>query len=370
MAVNGVEIRLGQVWRDIGGKHWRIAEYLPGQAGCWRIVGENPTGGIGYVNDQGCLSPSNVPVLDKLVSEQMPEPAPIPKIELGQLWSSTVGDDVIVTACHGASATPFSLWTVRERISGAEYVIDDEGHSAAGGSRARILSELLSKPVIEESPTVMPPIKLGQVWELVNHCGQEFTVDEYDPEADRPWRFCSDDAAYWLSSDGISATGVNRLERLIRDVNQTPEPTQQPDPDRTNPKDMIGDKKLALHLLSPIAEAHWVVAQYAGMLKYGAWNWRAAGVRSSVYISAARRHLAAYTSGEEFDPVDGSHHLGNVMACCAILLEAREIGKLTDDRPPCFSHRSAYKWAEDQMAALKVQYADKAPKHYTIGDKL
>ena len=108
----------------------------------------------------------------------------------------------------------------------------------------------------------------------------------------------------------------------------------------------------------------------SGMLKYGAWNWRAAGVRSSVYISAARRHLAAYLSGEEFDPVDGSHRLGNVMACCAILLEAREIGKLTDDRPPCFSHRSAYKWAEDQMAALKVQYADKAPKHYTIGDKL
>lgn len=222
-------------------------------------------------------------------------------------------------------------------------------------------------------------IKLGQVWELVNHCGQEFTVDKYDPKFDRPWRFRCDGDVYWLSNDGISATGVNRLERLIREWNECRIPLplthaalhpQQPDTGRTNPKDMVSDKKLALHLLSPIAEAHWAVGQYAGMLKYGAWNWRAAGARASVYISAARRHLAAYLSGEEFDPVDGSHHLGNVMACCAILLEAREIGKLTDDRPPCFSHRSTYKWAEDQMATLKVQYADKAPKHYTIGDKL
>lgn len=140
------------------------------------------------------------------------------------------------------------------------------------------------------------------------------------------------------------------------------------DPGRTNPKDAVGDKKLALHLLSPIAEAHWAIGQYAGMLKYGAWNWRAAGVRASIYISALRRHLAAYQSGEEFDPTDGSHHLGNIMACAAILLEAREIGKLVDDRPPSFSHRPTYVWAEDRMAQLKIQYSDKSPRHYSIGD--
>lgn len=142
------------------------------------------------------------------------------------------------------------------------------------------------------------------------------------------------------------------------------------DPGRTNPKDSIGDKKAAMHLLSPIAEAHWMVGQYAGMLKYGAWNWRAAGVRSSVYISAARRHLMAYLSGEEYDPVDGSHHLGNVMACAAILLEASAIGKLVDDRPPSFSHRPTLTWAEDRMAQLKVQYSDKTPRHYTIADNV
>lgn len=136
----------------------------------------------------------------------------------------------------------------------------------------------------------------------------------------------------------------------------------------TNPKDAVGDKKIPLWLLSPIAKAHWAIGQFAGLLKYGAWNWRSAGVRSSIYLSAIERHLDAYTSGEEFDPVDGSHHLGNIMACCAILLDAKEAGKLTDDRPPSVGIRSTYTWGEDVMARLKRQYHNKKPRHYTIAD--
>lgn len=136
----------------------------------------------------------------------------------------------------------------------------------------------------------------------------------------------------------------------------------------SNPKDSIGDKKIPLWLLSPIAKMHWAIAQFAGLLKYGAWNWRAAGVRSSVYLSAMARHMDAYASGEEYDPVDGSHHLGNIMACCAILLDAREAGKLTDDRPPSVGIRPAYDWGESTMAKLRAQYADRTPRHYTIAD--
>ena len=136
----------------------------------------------------------------------------------------------------------------------------------------------------------------------------------------------------------------------------------------SNPKDAIGDTKIPLWLCSPIAKAHWAIGQYSGMLKYGSWNWRVAGVRSSVYLSAMQRHIDAYISGEEFDPVDGSHHLGNVMACCAILLDAKAAGKLTDDRPPSVELRSTYYWGEDVMARLKRQYSDKAPRHYTIKD--
>jgi hypothetical protein len=137
---------------------------------------------------------------------------------------------------------------------------------------------------------------------------------------------------------------------------------------RDNPKDAIGDKKLPLWLCSPVAKIHWALAQFAGLIKYGAWNWRAAGIRKSIYLSAMQRHMDAYLSGEEFDPVDGTHHLGNIMACCAIILDAEAAGKCTDDRPPIVSHRPTLEWGEGLMAKLREQYPDKSPKHYTITD--
>lgn len=138
----------------------------------------------------------------------------------------------------------------------------------------------------------------------------------------------------------------------------------------SNPKDAIGDKKVPLWLLSPIAKIAWAMAQFAGQIKYGSWNWRIAGVRASTYTSAIERHLDAFKSGETFDPTDGTDHLGNIMACCAILMDAREAGKLTDDRPPVVSHRAALARAEGQMEALRTQYAGKNPRHYTITDSV
>jgi hypothetical protein len=136
----------------------------------------------------------------------------------------------------------------------------------------------------------------------------------------------------------------------------------------TNPKDAAAVDRIPLWTLSPIAKAHWALAQFAGLLKYGSWNWRVAGVRSSVYLSALQRHLDAYTSGEETDPIDGTHHLGNIMACAAILLDAREAGKLTDDRPPSVSLRGAYASLQGLAKRLIAQYADRAPRHFTIAD--
>lgn len=137
-----------------------------------------------------------------------------------------------------------------------------------------------------------------------------------------------------------------------------------------NPKDKIGRMKVPLWLLSPIAKAHWSLGQFCGLLKYGAWNWREAGISMSVYLSAMERHIDSYKSGETHDPVDGTHHLGNIMACCAIILDAEAAGKLTDDRPPLVSHRKAYAEVETQMAVLSEKYRDVKPKHWTIHDKV
>lgn len=151
---------------------------------------------------------------------------------------------------------------------------------------------------------------------------------------------------------------------MARQNNPNPPPATKD----TNPKDAAAQSRIPLWLLSPIAKAHWALAQFAGMLKYGAWNWRAAGVRSSVYTSALSRHIDAYISGEEHDPIDGTKHLGNIMACAAILLDAEAAGKLTDDRPPSVSLRPTYADLEFLMQNLQDKYADRTPRHYTIAD--
>ena len=137
----------------------------------------------------------------------------------------------------------------------------------------------------------------------------------------------------------------------------------------SNPKDALADKKIPLHLLSPVAKAHWAHAQFIGTVKYGTANYRAVGARASVYISAIERHLDNFTSGETYDPEDGTHHLGNIMACCAILMDTMACGMLTDDRPPSISVRPTYERIMQSMEETKIKYSGLLNiRHYTIED--
>jgi hypothetical protein len=144
--------------------------------------------------------------------------------------------------------------------------------------------------------------------------------------------------------------------------------TEASDVKATNPKDYAATTRVPLWLLSPFAKAHWALAQFAGLIKYGAWNWRFAGVRTSVYLSAMERHIDRFKSGEETDPIDGTRHLANIMACAAILLDAQAVGKLVDDRPPSVSVAGDYAQCEALAAKLFEKYADKTPRHFTIAD--
>jgi len=137
-----------------------------------------------------------------------------------------------------------------------------------------------------------------------------------------------------------------------------------------NPKDAIASNKLPLHLVSPILKAYQSLASFLGNVKYGAWNWRASGVRSSVYIAALHRHIDAWWEGQEKDPVDGTPHLANALACLGILIEAKHCGKLIDDRPPSMGEE--WQKVRDELEALmpkiRETYKDKDPRHWTIND--
>lgn len=102
--------------------------------------------------------------------------------------------------------------------------------------------------------------------------------------------------------------------------------------DDTNPKDRLGCKKAPLNLLPDVAVIYGAMAFAEGARKYGEYNWRRKRVRIGVYVEAMRRHLVAFNAGEDIDPDSGLPHEAKILACCAILLDARESGCLVDDR--------------------------------------
>jgi dATP/dGTP diphosphohydrolase len=105
-----------------------------------------------------------------------------------------------------------------------------------------------------------------------------------------------------------------------------------------NPKDLVSKRKVSLTKLPAVAHIYGGAAMMDGAGKYGAYNWRSKDVITSIYVDAAFRHLHAWFEGEENASDSGVHHLGHVIACCAILLDAQELGKLKDDRPGIIGH--------------------------------
>jgi len=136
----------------------------------------------------------------------------------------------------------------------------------------------------------------------------------------------------------------------------------------TNPKDAIGVTKAPIHLWPNTATLYGALAFLTGALKYGRSNWRVAGVRASVYIDAAKRHLDSWFEGEDLDDETKISHLGHALACIAIIVDAKEAGKLNDDRQVKGGYLALLKSTPDEVVRLKALYADRNPKHYTIAD--
>lgn len=137
----------------------------------------------------------------------------------------------------------------------------------------------------------------------------------------------------------------------------------------TNPKDAIGQGKVPLHLIPSTAKAHMAMAFLEGALKYGKYNWRVSGVRSSIYLDALQRHVDKWANGEEVDPTTKVHHLASAMACLAILIDAQEIGKLVDDRPPRADVSALLDGLAEQVLELKELFRDHTPHQHTIKDE-
>lgn len=134
----------------------------------------------------------------------------------------------------------------------------------------------------------------------------------------------------------------------------------------SNPKDIVGIRKAPMSTVSLPVLAEVGVAMLEGALKYGRHNYRAVGVRSSVYFDAACRHLFSWWEGQDIDPDSDMHHITKLIACLTVLRDAQIQGKLEDDRPP--QSPEFYAQLDKKAAALMDKYGDRNPKHYTRKD--
>lgn len=131
----------------------------------------------------------------------------------------------------------------------------------------------------------------------------------------------------------------------------------------SNPKDIIGSKKAKLSVIPSGVLLDLGNAMTEGMCKYGRHNYRAVGVRSSVYYDAAIGHLMDWWEGQDIDEESGLSHVTKAIASLVVLRDAMFQDKLHDDRPP----RSKVFKADfsPTTAAIIERHADKNPKHYT-----
>ena len=101
----------------------------------------------------------------------------------------------------------------------------------------------------------------------------------------------------------------------------------------SNPKYQAGIKKAPLHCIptGPLFELG--LAMFEGSRKYGRHNYRAVGVRASVYYDASIGHIIDWWEGEDIDPDSGVHHLIKAVACLLVVRDSQLMGNFNDDRP-------------------------------------
>jgi len=142
------------------------------------------------------------------------------------------------------------------------------------------------------------------------------------------------------------------------------DPTTKP----SNPKDVIGSDKIPMHLFPASAIVAGALGLLEGMMKYGRSNWRAVGVRATIYLDAIERHTKKLLEGEDLDEDSGLPHECHILACAAIIVDAKAAGKYIDDRLYPGRFAEYLKEMTPHVKRLKDKYKDKSPHHYTIAD--
>lgn len=138
----------------------------------------------------------------------------------------------------------------------------------------------------------------------------------------------------------------------------------------TNPKDAVGSTKWRQFMTVP-RQVLWEVgvAMLEGALKYGRHNYRAAGVRASVYLDAAYGHLDQFVEGENLDQDSGISHVTKAITSLVVLRDAMMNDLWVDDRPPPIKDLDAVRTRlQSKVTENFERYEKLQPHHFTAAD--
>ena len=136
----------------------------------------------------------------------------------------------------------------------------------------------------------------------------------------------------------------------------------------SNPKESIGVRKAPMSTVSAVVLAEVGVAMLEGAAKYGRHNYRASGVKASVYYDGLMRHIMGWWEGEDIDKDSGLSHITKAITSLIVLRDAMIYGTFEDDRPP--RSPEFYENLNRLVAEILDRHKDKHPHHYTLNDVL
>ena len=131
----------------------------------------------------------------------------------------------------------------------------------------------------------------------------------------------------------------------------------------TNPKDLVGIRKVGLSVLPFRVLWECAAGMLEGAVKYGRHNYRAVGCSASVYFDAAMRHLGSWWEGEDIDAASKLNHINKAIITLMVLRDSMLQGNWVDDRP--IGNGIDLDPLHARVSELIDLHADKNPKHYT-----
>lgn len=171
--------------------------------------------------------------------------------------------------------------------------------------------------------------------------------------------------ARWHEQGQIDAALYRLTSRVQGRASLLPTPEETTTADQktarqkdTNPKDAVGVRKVPVSVIPAPVIGEVGLAILEGARKYGRHNWRAAGVRASVYYDAVvARHLAAWWEGQDIDAGSGLSHVTKAIAGLVILRDSMMQGNWVDDRPIPAKNQN---WVDD-LNKLAGDIVDRYP---------